>query len=95
MDITDLSKFELRQLISQIQKQIQQIDELPIYSLRHYYCNDCVTRAQLVDEIHKIETEIAYREDDEKFKKYRPMKDRDPLKYKPNIKNRPSKCKSK
>ena len=74
---------ELKQLIVNIQKQILTIDEKSIYSFSYYYYNVGVIRAQLVDQISNIKKEIEYKEDDDKFTKYRPMKDKDPLKYMP------------
>lgn len=74
---------EMKQLIVNIQKEILAIDEKSIYSLSYYYNNEEKRRAQLVEKINVIKKEIEYKEDDEKFMKYRPMKDRDPLKYRP------------
>ena len=77
------SILELKQLIVNIQKEILTIDEKSMYSLSYYYYNEGAKRAQLVQKINEIKREIEFKEDDEKFIKYRPMKDRDPLKYRP------------
>jgi len=77
------SIIELKQLVVNNQKEILALDEKSIYSLSYYYYDEGVKRAQLVAQINEIKMEILYREDDEKFIKYRPMKDRDPLKYRP------------
>uniref|UniRef100_A0A6C0I6P5 Uncharacterized protein n=1 Tax=viral metagenome TaxID=1070528 RepID=A0A6C0I6P5_9ZZZZ len=77
------SIIELKQLVVNNQKEILALDEKSIYSLSYYYYDEGVKRAQLVAQINEINMEILYREDDEKFIKYRPMKDRDPLKYRP------------
>jgi hypothetical protein len=77
------SILELKQLVVNNQKEILALDEKSIYSLSYYYYDEGVKRAQLVAQINEIKMEILYREDDEKFIKYRPMKDRDPLKYRP------------
>lgn len=82
-DYSQYSIHELKIMIVNIQKEILTIDEKSIYSLSYYYYNEGAKRSQLVDQITKIKIEIEFKEDDEKFMKYRPMKDRDPLKYNP------------
>ena len=77
------SILELKQMIVNIQKEILTIDEKSIYSFSYYYYDEGTRRAELVEKIRKIKREIEYKEDDEKFIKYRPMKNRDPLKYIP------------
>jgi len=74
---------ELKQMIVNIQKEIITIDEKSIYSLSYYYYDEGTRRSELVEKIGEIKKEIDFKEDDEKFIKYRPMKDRDPLKYRP------------
>ena len=81
MKIGHLSKTELKQLLTQTQAQIKIIDDKSIYSFSYYYYNDEENRAILVDQMTAIELEIIYRDDDDKFEKYKCMKNRDPLKY--------------
>ena len=81
MKIGHLSKSELKQLLTQTQAQIKLIDDKSIYSFSYYYYNDEENRAILVAQMTAIELEIIYRDDDDKFEKYKCMKNRDPLKY--------------
>ena len=81
MKIGHLSKTELKQLLTQTQEQIKLIDDKSIYSFSYYYYNDEENRAILVAQMTAIELEIIYRDDDDKFEKYKCMKNRDPLKY--------------
>jgi hypothetical protein len=81
MKIGHLSKTELKQLLTQTQAQIKLIDDKSIYSFSYYYYNDEANRAILSAEMAAIELEIMYRDDDDKFEKYKCMKNRDPLKY--------------
>ena len=81
MKIGYLSKTELKQLLTQTQAQIKLIDDKSIYSFSYYYYNDEENRAILVAQMTAIELEIIYRDDDDKFEKYKCMKNRDPLKY--------------
>ena len=81
MKIGHLSKTELKQLLTQTQAQIKLIDDKSIYSFSYYYYNDEENRAILVAQMTAIELEIIYRDDDDKFEKYKCMKNRDPLKY--------------
>ena len=81
MKIGHLSKSELKQLLTQTQAQIKIIDDKSIYSFSYYYYNDEENRAILVAQMTAIELEIIYRDDDDKFEKYKCMKNRDPLKY--------------
>jgi hypothetical protein len=81
MKIGHLSKTELKQLLTQTQAQIKIIDDKSIYSFSYYYYNDEENRAILVAQMTAIELEIIYRDDDDKFEKYKCMKNRDPLKY--------------
>ena len=81
IDITHLTKIELKQLFIKYQKEINEIDEKGIYSLSYYYYDEGSKRQQLVALLDAVEKEIMYREDDEKRDKYRTMRERDPLKY--------------
>ena len=81
MKIGHLSKTELKQLLTQTQEQIKLIDDKSIYSFSYYYYNDEANRAILATQMTAIELEIIYRDDDDKFEKYKCMKNRDPLKY--------------
>ena len=81
MKIGHLSKTELKQLLTQTQAQIKLIDDKSIYSFSYYYYNDEENRAILVAQMTAIELEIIYRDDDDKFEKYKCMKNRDPLKF--------------
>jgi hypothetical protein len=81
MKIGHLSKTELKQLLTQTQAQIKLIDDKSIYSFSYYYYNDEENRAILAAQMTAIELEIIYRDDDDKFEKYKCMKNRDPLKY--------------
>ena len=81
IDITHLTKIELKQLFIKYQKEINDIDEKGIYSLSYYYYDEGSKRQQIVSLLDAVEKEIMYREDDEKRDKYRTMRERDPLKY--------------
>jgi hypothetical protein len=81
MKLGHLSKTELKQLLTQTQAQIKIIDDKSIYSFSYYYYNDEENRAILAAQMTAIELEIIYRDDDDKFEKYKCMKNRDPLKY--------------
>ena len=81
VEIKDLTKIELKQLLIKYQKDINDIDEKGIYSLSYYYYDEGSKRQQLVALLDAVEKEIMYREDDEKRDKYRTMRERDPLKY--------------
>uniref|UniRef100_A0A6C0IH84 Uncharacterized protein n=1 Tax=viral metagenome TaxID=1070528 RepID=A0A6C0IH84_9ZZZZ len=81
MDVTLLTKKELKELLITYQAEINKIDEKSIYSLSYYYYDEGSKRHQIVDLMKDIRNEIIYREDDEKREKYRSMRERDPLKY--------------
>jgi hypothetical protein len=85
LSISNMSKKELQQLLITIQNEIQTIDSKSIYSFSYYYYNEGVKRDQLAKQIEAIELEIMYKGDDEQFIKYKPMKDRDPLKKRPRL----------
>ena len=85
LSISNMSKRELQQLLITIQNQIQVIDSKSIYSFSYYYYNEGAKRDELVKQIKAIELEILYKEDDEQFIKYKPMKNRDPLKKIPRL----------
>lgn len=81
INITHLTKPELKQLLITYQREINAIDEKSIYSLSYYYYDEGSRRQQIVALMQEIRFEIIYREDDEKREKYRNMRERDPLKY--------------
>ena len=81
INITHLTKPELKQLLITYQREINAIDEKSIYSLSYYYFDEGSRRQQIVALMQEIRFEIIYREDDEKREKYRSMRERDPLKY--------------
>lgn len=81
INITHLTKPELKQLLITYQREINVIDEKSIYSLSYYYYDEGSRRQQIVALMQEIRYEIIYREDDEKREKYRIMRERDPLKY--------------
>lgn len=81
INITHLTKKELKELLITYQAEINAIDEKSIYSLSYYYYDEGSRRHQIVDLMKDIRNEIIYRDDDEKREKYRAMRERDPLKY--------------
>lgn len=81
INITHLTKVELKKLLIAYQAEINVIDEKSIYSLSYYYYDEGSRRHQIVDLMKDIRNEIIYRDDDEKREKYRAMRERDPLKY--------------
>jgi len=81
INITHLTKAELKQLLITYQREINAIDEKSIYSLSYYYYDEGSRRQQIVALMQEIRFEIIYRDDDEKREKYRAMRERDPLKY--------------
>jgi hypothetical protein len=81
INITHLTKKELKELLITYQAEINVIDEKSIYSLSYYYYDEGSRRHQIVDLMKDIRNEIIYRDDDEKREKYRAMRERDPLKY--------------
>ena len=85
LSLSYMSKSKLKELLITIQNQIQVIDSKSIYSFSYYYYNEGAKRDELVKQIKAIELEILYKEDDEQFIKYKPMKNRDPLKKIPRL----------
>jgi hypothetical protein len=85
LSISNMSKKELQELLITIQNEIHVIDSKSIYSFSYYYYNEGVKRDQLAKQIEAIELEIMYKADEEQFIKYKPMKDRDPLKRIPRF----------
>ena len=85
LSTSNMSKNELQKLLITIQNEIQVIDSKTIYSFSYYYYNEGAKRDQLAKQIEAIELEIMYKTDDEQFIKYKPMKDRDPLKKRPRL----------
>lgn len=74
-------KEQLKQALAKIKDEINAMDETSIYSLTNILYNNDEIRRRLVEKRAEIEAEILYIEDAEKRDKYRPCRDRDPLKY--------------
>ena len=74
------TKSQLQQMLTNIKKEIQTIDEKSIYSLSYIFYNEGETRERLLAQVAQIETELMYIADDEKRNKYKAFRDRDPLK---------------
>jgi Ribonuclease G/E len=74
------TKSQLQQMLANIKKDIQTIDEKGIYSLSYIFYNEGETRQRLLAQVAQIETELMYIADDEKRNKYKEFRDRDPLK---------------
>lgn len=70
----------LKKQILLLQKEIAIIDNKSIYSFSYYFYNDGERREQIVNKINQLNLEIQYINDSEKHAKYKPMRDRDPLK---------------
>ena len=74
------TKVQLQQILANIKKEIQTIDEKSIYSLSYIFYNEGETRERLLEKVAQIERELMYIADDEKRNKYKEFRDRDPLK---------------
>ena len=86
ININKMSKTELQHLLLTVQKEIQEIDAQTYYSFSYYYYyKDGSMRNKLAKQVDEIKLQIMYREDDEHFAKYKPMKDKDPLKMFPKF----------
>lgn len=87
ININKMSKSELQDLLVTIQKEIQEIDSQSYYSFSYYYYyyKDGTRRNKLAKQVDEIKLQIMYKEDDEHFAKYKPMKDKDPLKMFPKF----------
>jgi hypothetical protein len=87
ININKMSKSELQDLLVSIQKEIQEIDSQSYYSFSYYYYyyKDGTRRNKLAKQVDEIKLQIMYKEDDEHFAKYKPMKDKDPLKMFPKF----------
>ena len=87
ININKMSKTELQDLLVTIQKEIQEIDSQSYYSFSYYYYyyKDGTRRNKLAKQVDEIKLQIMYKEDDEHFAKYKPMKDKDPLKMFPKF----------
>ena len=89
ININKMSKTELQHLLVTIQKEIQEIDSQSYYSFSYYYYyyyyKDGTRRNKLAKQVDEIKLQIMYKEDDEHFAKYKPMKDKDPLKMFPKF----------
>ena len=86
ININKMSKTELQHLLLTVQKEIQEIDAQTYYSFSYYYYyKDGSMRNKLAKQVDEIKLQIMYREDDEHFAKYKPIKDKDPLKMFPKF----------
>ena len=87
INMNKMSKSELQDLLVTIQKEIQEIDSQSYYSFSYYYYyyKDGTRRNKLAKQVDEIKLQIMYKEDDEHFAKYKPMKDKDPLKMFPKF----------
>ena len=87
INMNKMSKSELQDLLVSIQKEIQEIDSQSYYSFSYYYYyyKDGTRRNKLAKQVDEIKLQIMYKEDDEHFAKYKPMKDKDPLKMFPKF----------
>lgn len=74
------TKPQLQQMLANIKKDIQTIDEKSIYSISNIFYNEDETRNRLLEQMAQIEAELMYIADDEKRNKYKAFRDRDPLK---------------
>ena len=84
--LINMTKSELEQLLLTTQKEIQEFDTKTTYSFSYYfYYNDGCKRNNLAKKLDEIKLQIMYKEDDEHFAKYKPMKDKDPLKMFPKF----------
>jgi len=89
IDLDYLTKHELQQMLTNTRTEIQNIDDVSIYSVSYYlhYClkyvfnNPHDKRDQLLSQSTAIEMEILFREDDDKRAKYDCQRQRDPLRY--------------
>ena len=81
-----MTKQELEVMLKNTNKEILEIDYNTIYSFFYFFNKNMdKKREELIELSKKIQLEIMYREDDEHFAKYKPMKDKDPLKMFPKF----------
>ena len=64
------TKSQLQQMLANIKKDIQTIDEKSIYSISYIFYNEGETRERLLAQLAQIEVELMYIADDEKRNKY-------------------------
>ena len=86
------TKYELQNMIKLAKKEITQIDVnhnyslnsfyyYYIYNIYNYFYNYLDRKEELLNEINKLELEILYKDDNEKYIKSNKLQERDPLKY--------------
>ena len=86
------TKYELQNMIKLIKKEIAQIDVnynyslnsfyyYYIYNIYNYFYNYLDRKEELLNQIDKMELEILYKDDNEKYIKSNKLQIRDPLKY--------------
>jgi hypothetical protein len=87
-----MDKNELQNMIKLKKNEIIQIDTnynyssnsffyYYIYNIYNYFYNYLDRKEELLNEINKLELEILYKEDDEKYIKSNKLHTKDPLKY--------------
>ena len=87
-----MDKNELQNKIKLLKNEIIQIDTnynyssnsffyYYIYNIYNYFYNYQDRKEELLNEINKLELEILYKEDDEKYIKSNKLQENDPLKY--------------
>ena len=87
-----MDKNELQNMIKLKKNEIIQIDTnynyssnsffyYYIYNIYNYFYNYLDKKEDLLNEINKLELEILYKEDDEKYIQSNKLQTRDPLKY--------------
>ena len=90
-----MNKYELQNKIKLLKKEIIKIDTnynyssncffyYYIYNIYNYFYNYLDRKEKLLNEINKLELEILYKEDDEKYIKSNKLQAKDPLKYSRN-----------
>jgi hypothetical protein len=87
-----MNKYELENIIKLKKNEIVKIDAnynyssnsffyYYIYNIYNYFYNYQDRKEDLLNEINKLELEILYKEDNEKYMKSNKLQTRDPLKY--------------
>ena len=87
-----MNKYELQNKLKLLKKEIVKIDAnynyssnsffyYYVYNIYDYFYNYLDRKEELLNEINKLELEILYKEDNEKYIKSNKLQTRDPLKY--------------
>jgi len=87
-----MNKYELENIIKLKKNEIVKIDTnynyslnsffyYYIYNIYNYFYNYLDKKEDLLNEINKLELEILYEEDNEKYIKSNKLQEKDPLKY--------------